>query len=153
MFKNMFKKKLKPKYKISDVCVWYDEKNEEYKLVKIIENIIENNIIKYSVIDILKKNNIIMWIDEQELYSNKKFNNQRKIKMKKNYLLVNVFGDNGYSFVVYGEYTSNEESDVIDACLKNDLFQDFEDANCCSVVDADDYDVQYFNTINAIYEI
>lgn len=73
--------------------------------------------------------------------------------MKKNYLLVNVFGKNGYSFVVYGEYDASHESEVIDACLKNDLFQDEEDAECCSVVEADDYDVQFFNESNCIYEI
>ena len=73
--------------------------------------------------------------------------------MKKNYLLVNVFGDKGYSFVVYGEYDSNHESEVIDACLKNDLFQDEEDAECCSVVEADDYDVKFFSESNCVYEI
>ena len=73
--------------------------------------------------------------------------------MKKNYLLVNVFGDNGYSFVVYGEYDVTHESEVIDACLKNDLFQDEEDAECCSVVEADDNDVRYFNETGCVYEI
>lgn len=73
--------------------------------------------------------------------------------MKKKYLLVNVFGDNGYSFIVYGEYDSNHESEVIDACLENELFQNEEDANNCSVVDADDYDIRYFNSVNCVYEI
>ena len=71
--------------------------------------------------------------------------------MKKNYLLVNVFGDNGYSFIVCGNYDSFHEKEVIDACLENDLFQDEEDANYCSVVDADETDIHYF--INCIYDI
>lgn len=60
------------------------------------------------------------------------------------YLLVNVFGYHGYSIMVHGNYDENHESKVIDACLKNDLFHDEEDAECCSVVEADDYDIKMF---------
>lgn len=60
------------------------------------------------------------------------------------YLLVNVFGYHGYSIMVHGNYDENHESEVIDACLKNDLFYDEEDAECCSVVEADDYDIKMF---------
>ena len=60
------------------------------------------------------------------------------------YLLVNVFSVNGYSIMVHGNYDENHESEVINACLKNDLFNDEEDAECCSVVEADDYDIKMF---------
>lgn len=73
--------------------------------------------------------------------------------MKKKYLLVNVFGSNGYSFVIYGEYDENHESEVIDACLEHQLFQDEEDAEMCSVVEADSNDVKYFNSVGCVYDI
>ncbi len=73
--------------------------------------------------------------------------------LKKNYLLVNVFGDNGYSFMVYGAYTENDESKVIDICLEKDLFKDSEDAEYASVVAADDNDVKAFNGCGTIYDI
>lgn len=71
--------------------------------------------------------------------------------MKKNYILINVFGNHGYSFMIYGEYSVNNKSEVIDACLKNDLFYDREDAEYCSVVEPTDYDIKYFSDI--IHEI
>ena len=67
------------------------------------------------------------------------------------YLLVNVFGPCGYSIMVHGRYDEQHESEVIEACLKNDLFQDEDDANYCNVVEADKYDIQMFP--GAIYEI
>jgi hypothetical protein len=73
--------------------------------------------------------------------------------MKKNYLLVNVFGNHGYSFMVYGAYNENNESEVIDICLKNNLFQDEEDAEYANVVDADENDVKAFASIGCIYDI
>lgn len=72
--------------------------------------------------------------------------------MKKNYLLVNVFGKHGYSFMVYGPYTENEESKVIDICLEKDLFQDEEDAECANVVQADENDVKAFMGFGSIYD-
>ena len=75
--------------------------------------------------------------------------------MKKNYLLVNVYSDSkrGYSFVVYTEYTENDTEEVINACLKNELFQDEEDAYNCSIVEADDSDVTAFEYCKAVYDI
>ncbi len=73
--------------------------------------------------------------------------------MKKNYLLVNVFGKHGYSFMVYGAYTENDESEVIDICLEKELFQDSEDAEYANVVAADDNDVKAFNGFGLIYDI
>ena len=73
--------------------------------------------------------------------------------LKKNYLLVNVFGEHGYSFMVYGAYTENDESEVIDICLEKDLFEDSEDAEYASVVAADDNDVKAFNGCGTIYDI
>lgn len=67
------------------------------------------------------------------------------------YLLVNVMGYNGYSIMVHGRYNERNEIEVIDACLKNDLFVDEEDANYANVVEADKYDIQMFP--GAIYEI
>lgn len=71
--------------------------------------------------------------------------------MKKNYILVNVFGIHGYSFMIYGEYDINHESEVIDACLKNDLFEAEEDAETCSLAEPTDYDIKYFSDM--IHEI
>jgi hypothetical protein len=65
------------------------------------------------------------------------------------YLLINVFGDCGYSLMVHTKYNNND--DVINACLKNDLFKDECDADCCSVVEADDYDIKMF--ADCIFEI
>lgn len=73
--------------------------------------------------------------------------------MKKNYLLVNVFGKHGYSFMVYGAYTENNENEVINICLNKDLFQDKEDAEYASVVNADENDVKAFIGFGNIYDI
>ena len=69
------------------------------------------------------------------------------------HLLVNVPGKNGYSFMVHGDYDENHESEIIDACLKNDLFQDAEDANYCTIVEADENDIKAFGTVGEIHEI
>lgn len=72
---------------------------------------------------------------------------------KKKYLLVNIFGSHGYSFMIYGNYDEFHESEIIDACLAHNLFQDEEDVNYCSIVEADDNDVKAFLSVSAIYDI
>ena len=55
--------------------------------------------------------------------------------------------------MVHGDYDENHESEVIDACLKNDLFQDSDDANYCTIVEADGNDIKAFSASGDIHEI
>ena len=70
--------------------------------------------------------------------------------MKKKYYLVNVSSEQGYSFVVY---VNDKENNILEKCLEKDLFKCEDDYYCADVVDADDYDVQMFETCDCVYDI
>lgn len=49
----------------------------------------------------------------------------------------------GYSFGVYVDYDSNE-TDVIDMCRQNDMFQDADDAMIAYAVQMDEHDYEFW---------
>ena len=60
-------------------------------------------------------------------------------------LLINVFGHHGYSVMIHGNLDGMTEEEVIELCAEKDVFQDAEeDAECASVVEADDNDIRCF---------
>lgn len=73
--------------------------------------------------------------------------------MKKvNYLLVNVFADKGYSFVLYNT-TKKSEKSIIDACIAKKFFKDKEDAENCSVIPIDEKEMKEFVGFGNIYDL
>ena len=68
------------------------------------------------------------------------------------YVMINVFGKDGYSFMVT---TSNEnvfEDDVLNACQEKNLFSDVEDIYLATIETmVDEKDVEFFN--NCTYNI
>lgn len=69
-----------------------------------------------------------------------------------NYIMVNVSGKYGYSFMVTTKYDNMSEQEILNACLINDLFQEETDAEIASI-DTDVYedDIRHFK--NCTYNI
>ena len=62
------------------------------------------------------------------------------------FYLVNVPGNNGYSFMV--KTVLEDESDILEKCSELDLFNYEEDVAYASVSEADEYDQEHFKEFN-----
>ena len=64
---------------------------------------------------------------------------------KINYFMVNVLGDNGYSFMVTTNDNNLSEEQVAEICLEKDLFDDITDFDYCYVSSMiTKCDIEYF---------
>ena len=64
------------------------------------------------------------------------------------YIMVNVLGHNGYSFMVTTKYNDMNESDILDSCADKDLFQDASDIENAEIETmVDEHDVKFFEGI------
>jgi hypothetical protein len=65
-----------------------------------------------------------------------------------NYLMVNVIGTNGYSFMVTTKYDDTDDLDVLDSCFYKGLFQDSHDIKSAVVERmVDEHDLKFFEGI------
>ena len=64
------------------------------------------------------------------------------------YVMVNVLGANGYSFMVTTKFEDIDEMDILDACSDLDLFQDVDDIKCATIETmVSEHDVKFFEGI------
>lgn len=71
--------------------------------------------------------------------------------MGKTYFLINVLGKDGYSFLVHGDFDSDEQA--IDNAFEAGLFNDKADADCAIAEEADDNDIKQFTDWGCCYEL